>query len=447
MAEGNTPQSIDRAGVEIDVSRMQLPHNLELRYAPLLDGAIHQMQQIERGEAVNLDEGWQVGHYWLRNVDLAPMEYRPDIQAALIGIDEFYTEHFEGKFDNILWIGIGGSGLGPQMLFDVLRVPGKTPSMFFFDNTDPSGFRRTLDEIEQAGGLAKTLTVVVSKSGGTRETANGLTVARHEYEHHAGGPLDFDKHAAAVTKPGSQLDRDAETWLARFPIWDFVGGRTSLFSSVGMLPARLLGFDSHELRSGARDMDGATRGRDLHNNPALLLAATWYHTVETLGLRNMVVLPYCDRLELLGKYLQQLVMESLGKNGNGITVYGNKGSTDQHSFVQQLRDGYRDFFATFVRVLNRDADWEVDDGITAGDYLDAFQEGTAQALSDAGRYSLRITIDQVDAPSLGALIALFERAVGYYGAFLGINAYHQPGVEAGKKAADAIISQKKNKES
>ena len=269
--------------------------------------------------------------------------------------------------------------------------------------------------------------------------ANGVKVARHEYENYKQGPLKFEDHAVAVTHPGSNLDKHASTWLDRFPIWDYVGGRTSLFSSVGMLPSRLLGFNSQQLLEGSREMDDATRGRDLHKNPALFLAATWYHTVETMGFRNMVVLPYCDRLELLSKYLQQLIMESVGKNGKGITVYGNKGSTDQHSFVQQLRDGYRDFFVTFIRVTHSEADWEVDNGVTAGDYLAAFQEGTAQALSDAGRLSLRLTIKELNERSLGALIALFERAVGYYGALLGINAYNQPGVEAGKKAAEGIL--------
>lgn len=447
MADGVFPQNIDRAGIEVDLSRCKLPRSLELRYDRLFDGAIQQMKQIESGERVNVDENWQVGHYWLRNPSLVPdafAEYRSAIDEVQQSIAEFHQDEFAGTFERILWIGIGGSALGPQLLYDVLRKPGTTPQMFFFDNTDPSGFRRTLQEIAVAGPLnevlKKTLTVVVSKSGGTRETRNGMLVAQQEYNK-AG--LDFAASAVAVTKAGSKLDMQAkdEAWLARLPMWDWVGGRTSLFSAVGMLPATLLGFDVEQLMAGAKAMDDATRARSLDDNPALLLAASWYHMVEVLGLHNMVVLPYCDRLELFGKYAQQLIMESLGKNGKGITVYGNKGSTDQHSFVQQLRDGYPDFFVTFLRVLVPEDDWDVADGVTAGDYLSAFQEGTARALSEAGRPSLRITTARLDERSLGALVSLFERAVGYYGAMLGINTYHQPGVEAGKRAAEAIIAE------
>ena len=152
-------------------------------------------------------------------------------------------------------------------------------------------------------------------------------------------------------------------------------------------------------------------------------------------------------------------MESLGKEldrqGNvvhqGIAVYGNKGSTDQHAYVQQLRDGISNFFATFIQVLlDRDLnvddegelsefDFEVDSGITSGDYLQGFLLGTREALTDSNRDSILITIHQVDGRSVGALIALYERAVGLYAELIDINAYHQPGVEAGKKAAASLL--------
>lgn len=163
----------------------------------------------------------------------------------------------------------------------------------------------------------------------------------------------------------------------------------------------------------------------------------------------MVVLPYKDRLLLFSRYLQQLVMESLGKEldlkGNivhqGLSVYGNKGSTDQHAYIQQLRDGIPNFFAVFVRVLESGGSAvEVQPRVTAGDYLHGFLLGTRTALFDKDRESLTITLPRVDARSVGALIALFERAVGLYASLIGINAYHQPGVEAGKKAAASVLA-------
>ncbi len=167
----------------------------------------------------------------------------------------------------------------------------------------------------------------------------------------------------------------------------------------------------------------------------------------------MVILPYKDRLLLFSRYLQQLVMESLGKekdlDGNvvhqGIAVYGNKGSTDQHAYVQQLREGVPNFFVTFIEVLQdrHGASAAMEDGATSGDYLMGFLQGTRRALYENGRDSITITIDKLDARKMGALIALYERAVGFYGSLVNVNAYHQPGVEAGKKAAGAVLALQK----
>jgi glucose-6-phosphate isomerase len=162
----------------------------------------------------------------------------------------------------------------------------------------------------------------------------------------------------------------------------------------------------------------------------------------------MVVLPYKDRLLLFSRYLQQLVMESLGKAldmnkkkvEQGIAVYGNKGSTDQHAYVQQLRDGVNNFFVTFIEALEDGGRaLEVEPGVTAGDYLRGFLLGTRQGLYENGRESLTISIRRVDARTIGVLIALFERAVGFYASLVNINAYHQPGVQAGKKAAVEVL--------
>jgi glucose-6-phosphate isomerase len=169
---------------------------------------------------------------------------------------------------------------------------------------------------------------------------------------------------------------------------------------------------------------------------------------EGKGRRDMVVLPYRDRLEVFSRYLQQLVMESLGKRldrdgqvvHQGLAVYGNKGSTDQHAYVQQLRDGLDNFFIVFIEALDEPSDITAVDGENPADFLAGFLQGTRSALCEGGRQSLTITLQRFDARSLGALIALFERAVGLYGELINVNAYHQPGVEAGKTAAAQILA-------
>jgi glucose-6-phosphate isomerase len=264
--------------------------------------------------------------------------------------------------------------------------------------------------------------------------------------------LQFGQHAIAITTQGSELDKYAveNKWLPRFPMWDWVGGRTSELSAVGLLPAALQGFDLDGLLTGARECDKLTRTPNVKLNPAALLALAWYESGNGKGAKNMVVLPYKDRLDLFSKYLQQLLMESLGKEldldkhivNQGITVLGNKGSTDQHSYIQQLRDGLSNFFVSFIEVLNdeRHPSLIVEPDVTSGDFLHGFYLGTRQALAESGRESMTLTIKEVSPFAVGMLIALFERAVGFYASLVNINAYHQPGVEAGKKAAGNVIA-------
>src|SRR5437764_10939418 len=318
--------------------------------------------------------------------------------------------------------------------------------IFFFDNTDPDGFDRVVEKTSDE--LAQTLVVVVSKSGGTKETRNGMLEAEVRFKDKG---LPFNKHAVAVTGVGSDLDKYAEknSWLARFPMHDWIGGRTSVMSAVGLLPMALQGFDIDDFLGGASAMDKRTRTKDVTQNAPLLLALMWYDAGNGRGEKDMVILPYKDRLMLFSKYLQQLVMESLGKEKDldgkvahqGIAVYGNKGSTDQHAYVQQLRDGVLNFFVTFIEVeKDRTAGrFEVEEGVTSGDYLQGFLRGTRSALYESGRESITVTIPEVTAFYVGALIALYERAVGFYATLVNINAYNQPGVEAGKKAATRVL--------
>src|ERR1700682_686822 len=444
----------------IDISRMKFPDDFFGKMQPKIDKAFAAMRELEAGAIANPDEKRMVGHYWLRNPALAPNDQlRRDIEETNKRIKEFASAVHSGKiappngkkFEHILLIGIGGSALGPQFVADALGSSSDPLDIYFFDNTDPDGFDRVFAKIGPpspgygaAGNyLPQTLVIVISKSGGTKETRNGMVETEAKFK--AAG-LEFGKHAVAVTGVGSELDQYAEKnkWLTRFPMHDWVGGRPSVMSAVGLVPMALQCFNIDNFLAGAAAMDERTRATDATQNAAMLLALMWHYAGNGRGEKDMVVLPYKDRLLLFSRYLQQLVMESLGKQldldgrrvQQGIAVYGNKGSTDQHAFVQQLRDGVNNFFVTFVRVLESGGvPIEVEPGVTVGDYLNGFLIGTREALYGNDRQSMTITIRHVDARIVGALIALFERAVGLYASLIHINAFHQPGVEAGKKAA------------
>ncbi|NBR58411.1 MAG: glucose-6-phosphate isomerase [Opitutaceae bacterium] len=421
-----------KLGLSLDISRMPFPDDFLEKMQPELQQAWTDMAALEAGGIANPDENRMVGHYWLRAAHLAPTdELRSAISTSLEAIKTFVAKVHggeitcaSGKFKEVLVIGIGGSALGPQFISHALGRLKAGPdklALSFFDNTDPDGMDYVLKQLGRR--LKQTLVIVISKSGGTAETRNGMLEAQAAFR--AAG-LDYRGHFIAITGQNSKLDMLAiqEGWLARFPMWDWVGGRTSALCAVGLLPAALQGIKIDQLLAGAAAMDVATRQTTLRENPAALMAD-----------------------------LQQLVMESLGKErdlaGNlvqqGIAVYGNKGSTDQHAYVQQLRDGVDNFFVTFIEVLkdrSSNTSLAVEPGVTSGDFLQGFLLGTREALSDKNRPSMTITLNEISPKSIGMLIALYERAVGFYASLIKINAYHQPGVEAGKQAAGKVISLK-----
>jgi glucose-6-phosphate isomerase len=441
-------------GFWLDVSRTGLAEPELTALEQPFQQAFAAMAALEAGAIANPDEQRQVGHYWLRAPELAPDSAAGQhIRAEIDRIEAFGRAVLAGElgptpgsgFSDVLWIGIGGSGLGPLLMIRALQDPGVGLPFHFLDNVDPDGMNRILAALGDR--LATALVVVVSKSGGTPEPHIGMLQARLAVEARGG---NWSRQAVAVTMLGSRLDQEAEQggWLARFDMFDWVGGRTSITSAVGLLPGVLIGSDIRAFLEGAAAMDQLTRNSELRANPAALLAAAWHEAGDGQGRRDMVVLPYRDRLEVFSRYLQQLVMESLGKKldrdgrtvHQGLAVYGNKGSTDQHAYVQQLRDGIDNFFVTFVEVLEDPGEIGPLEGENPGDFLDGFLQGTRAALTEEGRRNLSITLRRLDARSLGALIALFERAVGLYGELVNVNAYHQPGVEAGKQAAAAVLA-------
>ncbi len=443
------------SGFRLDISRMGLAVDGDRAMAPAFAKAFKAMDALEKGAIANPDENRMVGHYWLRAPERAPSpaisgaieETLRRILAFAGGVHQGRIRpHAGGKFTEVLTIGIGGSALGPQFVADALGAATDKLVPHFLDNTDPDGIDRVFHRL--GARLATTLTIVISKSGGTPETRNGMLEAAAAYGR-LGSTLG--PHAVAVTQEGSKLDQYAveHAFLDRFPMWDWIGGRTSELSAVGLLPAALQGIDVTAMLFGAATMDRLTRVPEVRRNPAALLALAWHAGSGGRGAKDMVILPYKDRLSLFSRYLQQLVMESLGKERDldgkvvhqGIAVYGNKGSTDQHAYVQQLREGVPNFFATFIEVTKdrEGAVLEVEPGVTSGDYLKGLMQGTRRALYENGRASVTITVPEVGPRTVGMLIALYERAVGFYATLVNVNAYHQPGVEAGKKAAASVL--------
>ena len=286
--------------------------------------------------------------------------------------------------------------------------------------------------------LESTLVVVASKSGSTTETMTAMRIVEAAF---AETGVSFAAHAVAITTPGSKLAELAKDWRAVLPIWSWVGGRTSITSAVGLLPMHLCGLDIHAFLDGARAMDAWTRQAP-ESNPAAQLSALW----AADDVHTAALFPYVDALRSLGKYTQQLVMESLGKESNrqgetvrtGLTVIGNKGSADQHALIQQLRDGPLGVACHFVSVeATPQPSALLDD---AADLQFALMTGTQHALSEVGQIVVSIRVPVLNEAALGALIALLERTVSLTAEFLDINAYDQPGVEAGKIEARTQLS-------
>ena len=431
-------------GFTLDLAGMGIQPAQFATLAGPLAHAHAEMVRLEAGAIKNPDENRKVTHFSDRLVYADSALFRDvevfarDLAAA-------------GEITQVLINGIGGSALGPQLLQQAAHGPYWNdqssaarrgfPKIYFVDNTDSAGLTDALAVLD----LAKTLAVTISKSGATQETKNNMLALEARYRE-AGIP--FGPHAVAVTMPGSELDRYAHAghWRKIFPMADSVGGRTSEINIVGHVPAALAGIDFAALVAGARHMDELTRQPDPARNPGYLLAAAWYLAGHGKGDRNMVVVPYSDRLGLMGKYLQQLVMESLGKEKDldgkvvhqGLTVYGNKGGTDAHAYIQQLNDGRDDFFAVFIEPLRDAADYPIDARLSMGDYLHGFKEGLVRALTGKGRRVMEITLTAADVYNLGMLIALFERAVAVYAELIHVNAFHQPGVQAYKLASKEV---------
>lgn len=395
--------------------------------------AKHAMRRQLAGDPVNHSEARAVGHHWLRNPKHAPsQELQSKIQASQDQILALAPEPDK----KLLLIGIGGSALGVQLVGQALLDDPQR--LLSIDNADPRTIAETLARVDAKA----TIPVVVTKSGGTAETNSAWQAAKAHWQSQG---QSWEDAAFAVTGASSPLAELARSWRGCFDIWPWVGGRFCVSSAAGLLPLRLLGIDIQAFLQGAAWMDECTApDAPDDQNLALALAQQLYQR-QASGLHSLAVLAYRDRLRLLGRYLQQLIMESLGKAENlqgqkveqGLSVFGERGSTDQHSILQYLSQGRNDTVSVLVESRSDDP--------AKSDEADAHMSrvlGTYQALQEAKRPPLLLSLADLNAPSLGAVIALFERCVGYYAGMAGLNAYDQPGVQAGKLASTGLVSAK-----
>jgi glucose-6-phosphate isomerase len=368
-----------------------------------------------------------------------------------------------GKFDDIVVLGIGGSALGPIALRTALLAPQWNalttverrgwPRLHVLDNVDP----RTIAALLARLDLRRSLFVVTSKSGGTAETMAQYLVVRDRVGREVG--KSASDHFVFVTDPqkGALRELARQEGIAALDIPANVGGRFSVLTPVGILPAALVGIDTAALLEGAAEIAGRSLGDELRANPAGVFAALQYLADTKLGRHIDVFMPYSDALRDLADWFVQLWAESLGKHrsandpGVGPTPLGALGATDQHSKVQLFMEGPPDKTVTFVAVAAEDVAIEIPKlyssikelgylgGHRLGELLDIERRATAGALARRGRPNMTIEIDQVGPKQLGALFMLLSIATIYAGELYGVNPLDQPGVELGKQFTYAML--------
>ena len=382
--------------------------------------------------------------------------------AALLAQSTEFAKRTRGMYDDVVVLGIGGSALGPVALRTALRKPlwnalsagarDMRPRLHVLDNLDPATITALLDHVQ----LERTLFIVTSKSGGTAETMSQYLVVRGRLE---GEKLEPRNHVVFVTDPAKGALRPIAKadGIPALDIPPNVGGRFSVLSPVGILPAALVGIDTAGLLSGAGAMAERCLQPALAGNPAGVFATLQFMADTRAGKPIHVLMPYNDALRDMAAWFVQLWAESLGKaNAGGAhvgpTPLGALGATDQHSQVQLFMEGPADKTITFISsARDRRNDVEIPSlhgdvaelaylgGHTLGEVLDIERRATAGALARRGRPNMTIALDGVTAENVGALIMLFECATIFAGALYEVNPLDQPGVELGKQFTYAML--------
>ncbi|MFG0258244.1 MAG: glucose-6-phosphate isomerase [Phycisphaerales bacterium JB043] len=393
----------------------------------------------------------------------------------LLGENPMRTEHINsinslrsrcaGQFDTILVLGIGGSALGLSALqgaltpLNSLAIAPTTsrPRLLVLDNVDPALVASALDAVETSSTWERTLVITISKSGETAETAAQMLLIRRRLIDALGN--NHNDHFIAITDPhkGTLRSFCDHHGYASLPVPEGVGGRFSVLSPVGLFPASLLGIDIEALLDGAHEMDQRCRSTTLRENPGALLA-TLLVELGARGKTNHVMMPYSNRLALLGDWFCQLWAESLGKQSDldgttvntGYTPIKALGATDQHSQVQLYREGPNDKVFGILAVDEHDNDLTIPDGNaieplaylegkSLATLLNAERLATTYAMTLSERPNYTIELPRIDAHTVGEFIQLWQIATAYAGHMLNIDPYNQPAVETAKQATFGLM--------
>jgi glucose-6-phosphate isomerase len=413
-------------------------------------GAQSALRALFDGASVNVTEARPALHTALRS-DLSPAGVARDAHSqatrARAAMRRIVERLHSGEVTDVVSVGIGGSDLGPRLAVDALAEAGASPvRVHFLSNVDGHAARRVLAGLDPA----RTAVLLISKSFGTQETLLNGAILREW--------LGDDSRLYAIT---ANVARAAEAFSIPadriLPMWDWVGGRYSLWSAVGLPIALAIGMDGfEELLAGAAEIDAHVLETPLERNLAAWHAATAVWNRNGLGFDTHAVLPYDERLRLLPNYLQQLVMESLGKSvqtddtpvaGDTVPVWwGGAGTDTQHSFFQALHQGTDVVPCDLIGVL-RPAHGHARNHNALLSNLFAQAEAFANGQSSddphrsyaGNRPGTMFLLDELTPRSLGALLALYEHSVYLQGVVWGINPFDQFGVELGKQLASALL--------
>ena len=383
-----------------------------------------------------------------------------------------YAAMVDGRFDNVLVLGIGGSALGARAFCNALLKPywnmlskeerNGFPKIFFLDNIDPDEITGLLNVLD----LKKTLVNVITKSGSTAETMSQFMIIKDRLQNLLGD--DYRKNIVATTDKQSGILRQIanEEGYKTFVVPDDVGGRFSVFSPVGLLPMALVGIDIDEVINGIKVMDLALKNTDINRNIAAQNALIHYLMDTKKGHYISVMMPYSSRLKYVSNWYVQLWAESLGKEydkeGNlvnvGPTPIAALGATDQHSQIQLFNEGKHDKIINFIRVDEFDNELEVPKifeftgvnylgGKTINRLINSEADATAVALADFKRPNLTIHLPKVNAYYMAELFYMLEVQTAIAGELYNIDAFNQPGVEQAKNYTYALMGRQGYEES